>query len=80
MAVRREYSCNVCKESIKNDPFSGFGGIGLYWMSGGWTKKNWAEVENHICIKCLSSIQQIPKMCGQGFECTGGVKCSSDHK
>ena len=81
MTIERKYSCNLCREQIPHDPASKFRGVGIYWISAqGWVEKSWRDTENHLCHKCISSIQAIRKVCGQGFQCDGGMNCQSDHK
>ena len=76
MAIERTYLCNLCR--VELDPHYA---IGIHWAAGtGWTRQDGGYIENHLCSKCLSSIQAMPPMCGQGFNCTGGPRCGSDHK
>jgi len=77
MAVERIYRCNLCRELRRLDENDL---VGLYWSDRKWTEKPAKEVENHICMRCLSSLQALPARCGQGYECTGGPRCGSDHK
>lgn len=84
MAVERTYRCNLCRDSLSSDPFATPSArpIGLYWQSWpqGWVEKPPYETENHICVRCLSSLQALPARCGEGYECDGGPRCNSDHK
>jgi hypothetical protein len=80
MTVKRDYFCNMCRESIKHDPYEGFRGFGLWWAFDKWELKIYHEAENHLCRRCMTSIQSLPKRCIAGFECNGGLKCGSDHK
>ena len=60
MVIERTYKCNMCnKVSTKS---RGKDLIGLYWMdypSSGWIEKPSHEVENHICMKCIISLQKV---------------------
>ena len=76
MAVDRTYRCDLCRDTYRLDEGRL---IGLHW-SDGWIEKQARAVERHICCACLSSLQALGPRCGQGFECTGGPKCGSDHK
>lgn len=82
MAVERTYRCNLCRDTLSLNPMAGKQAHGIYWnpWPAGWISKAAGQVENHLCAPCISSIQAMPAMCGQGFECTGGPKCGSDHK
>lgn len=77
MAVKRIYSCNLCREDRNPDSL-----IGLYWSTfpKGWTEKPAYETETHICLTCITNIQAMKQRCGQGYECDGGPNCGSDHK
>jgi hypothetical protein len=81
MAVERTYKCDLCGDrlNLSDTPPSAFG---IWWQS--WPKvlimKPAREVEHHLCLSCVSSIQAMPAVCGQGFECNGGPQCGSDHK
>ena len=84
MAVDRTYRCNLCNDVLHTHPGDGASRrpIGLHWQSWpkGWIEKPWRETENHICARCLSSLQALPPRCGAGYECNGGPNCGSDHK
>lgn len=81
MAVERRYLCNLCRDQIPQDHINGFKGVGLHWTGQeGWIQKSWRDTENHLCLKCISSIQATPKICGQGYQCDGGMNCQGDHK
>lgn len=75
--IDRTYRCDLCRDSYPANEM-----IGLHWQSWpkGWVEKPAREVENHICAPCLSTLQHFPDRCGQGFECSGGPNCGSDHK
>ncbi|MNO23668.1 hypothetical protein D3C76_134730 [compost metagenome] len=75
--IDRTYRCNLCREQHELRDM-----IGLHWSSWpkGWAEKPPRETENHLCMKCLSTLQALPPRCGGGFECTGGPNCGSDHK
>jgi hypothetical protein len=81
MTVERSYKCDLCGDRI-NLQASPPEGIGIWWQS--WPKllisKPARETEHHLCVPCVSSIQAMPAICGQGFDCTGGPQCGSDHK
>jgi hypothetical protein len=77
--IERTFRCDLCRDSLRADDAELFG---LYWNSHpkGWTEKAPRETEHHICATCLSSLQALPRRCGQGYKCTGGPNCGSDHK
>lgn len=77
MSIERTYRCNLCRDTYEPKQL-----VGLHWTSfpKGWTEKPAREMENHICMPCLTSLQAMTQRCGQGFECTGGPNCGSDHK
>ena len=92
MAVKREYSCDLCgkcPKSLIGDPIL----IGLQWRGRDvaervfdrtetvFDRQVWKDAERHICVKCLSTLQSFEPVCGGGFiGCNGGPKCQSDHK
>jgi len=83
MAVDKTYRCDLCGDTLSLDHASGGRrAIGIYWnvWPKGWLVKPAREVERHLCVHCMSSIQAMPAVCGQGFDCNGGPKCGSDHK
>ena len=76
--IDRNYRCNLCRDAYPRDEL-----IGLHWKdwpAKGWIEKPASQVENHLCVQCLSSLQALTARCGQGFECNGGPACGSDHK
>ncbi len=78
MSIDRIYRCNLCRDKHDRGEM-----VGLHWQDWpgkGWVERPSHETENHLCMKCLSSLQALPQRCGQGFECNGGAKCGSDHK
>jgi len=78
VSITRTYSCNLCRDKYEKDQL-----IGLHWETfpvKGWVEKPPRETENHLCQTCVSTIQALNQRCGQGFECTGGPNCGSDHK
>lgn len=77
MTITRTYSCNLCRDKKDTEDL-----IGLHWIAHpkGWTETPPSQTENHICKSCLSTLQAMKWLCGQGFECSGGPKCGSDHK
>ncbi len=77
MSIFRAYFCNLCRDKKELGDL-----IGLHWAAfpAGWEEKAPQHTENHICKSCLSTLQAMKQLCGQGFECDGGPKCSSDHK
>lgn len=77
MTVTRNYSCNLCRETQELRNL-----IGLHWSAfpKGWEEKAPNATENHICKPCLSTLQAMNAICGQGYECRGGPNCGSDHK
>lgn len=77
MAVTRTFSCNLCRDKTEINSL-----VGLHWQSWpeGWKEDSALTTENHICVKCLSSLQAMEKRCGQGYKCGGGPRCGSDHK
>jgi hypothetical protein len=83
MAVQRTYKCDLCRDPLQLDELAeAHRAIGIYWKDWprGWILKPAREVERHLCPTCIASIQAMPKMCGQGYECSGGPGCGSDHK
>lgn len=83
MAVERNYKCDLCGNRVRLDPSAeGDRAIGIYWNTWpkGWLIKPAREVERHLCPICISSIQAMPRICSQGYECNGGPKCPGDHK
>lgn len=80
MTVRREYSCNICRETLRHD-LTGGHPIGLKWVSNVLAAAPWREAETHVCVRCLCSLQALPPVCRQGIQgCRGGMTCQSDHK
>jgi len=77
MSITRTYFCNLCREKKEVENL-----IGLHWNAfpHGWEEKPARETENHICKSCMSTLQAMEQRCGQGYKCTGGPKCGSDHK
>ncbi|MDQ0082871.1 hypothetical protein J2W35_003230 [Variovorax boronicumulans] len=76
--IDRTYRCNLCRDKHERQDT-----VGLHWQdwpAKGWIEKPSQETENHLCMRCLSSIQALAPRCGQGFECNGGPTCGSDHK
>jgi hypothetical protein len=85
MAVDRTYRCDLCRDVLSLEHMSsGRRAVGIYWQDwpkpSGWLVKPAREVERHLCVRCVSSIQAMPAVCGQGFDCNGGPGCGSDHK
>ena len=83
MAVQRNYKCDLCGDPVQLDSMAESSrAIGIWWNT--WPKglvmKPALETEHHLCPTCISAIQSWPLICGQGYECTGGPKCGSDHK
>lgn len=82
MAILREYSCDLCDDRWHAG--TGIKLIGLRWGSMDSRSleavDNWRDSEHHICHRCLSALQSFEKVCGDGFECSGGPRCPSDHK
>lgn len=57
MTIRREYSCNLCREAIRGERI----GYGVYFTgSHGIELKRPCGAENHICERCLSALDAIP--------------------
>lgn len=79
MSVDKNYRCDLCRDRIGTDDMHN-SATGLYWVGKTIEQREALSVERHLCIHCLSSIQAMPRRCGQGFECKGGPKCGSDHK
>lgn len=77
MSIDRTYRCNLCRDTKGADDL-----IGLWWKTWPkfWEERPAHDAENHVCMTCVSSIQALPRRCGQGFECDQGPKCGSDHK
>lgn len=84
MGIEKKYFCNLCRDLLYTDSTAALNRrpIGIWHSSvqRGWVKTSWRETENHLCVNCIASIQAMPKLCGQGFECNGGLQCGSDHK
>lgn len=80
MAVNRTYKCDLCGDTwLPEQTYSRL--VGLHWTGDRWRRMPANQCERHICVKCLSSLQESPKVCGAGFEgCPGGPNCTSDHK
>jgi len=79
MSIQKNYICNLCKDKYLPEEL-----IGLYSKANIqghiWVEKPARDVENHLCFKCLASIQALEQRCIAGFSCNGGVNCQSDHK
>jgi hypothetical protein len=80
MAVDRTYRCDLCRDPLVMNDYAENRAIGIYWKGFSWEPRPAREVEHHLCPRCISSIQAFPAICGQGFKCTGGPTCGSDHK
>lgn len=83
MSVDKTYRCNLCHDHLILQNGTSSSAMGIMWKSfnpTGWSLVNARETENHLCPKCIASIQSMTKICGQGFECDGGISCGSDHK
>lgn len=81
--IDKTYRCNLCRDMLPpKDHGFGIKGIGIWWGEnpGRWMERPYREVENHLCFRCVVSIQSLKKICNEGFECSGGIKCQSDHK
>jgi hypothetical protein len=85
MAVQRSFSCNVCHHHRDINHLAAFTfGRGRALeiidadIEGGHDKAMRADI--HICHPCLSSLQKTPEVCGDGYDCSGGPNCPSDHK
>lgn len=76
--IERTYKCDLCLDRIEavHPPKFGI----FHTGSGGWIMSTDRSIEHHLCANCISSIQLMHKVCGQGYECGGGPMCSSDHK
>lgn len=77
--IEKTYKCNLCKKHLKdgtsNPP------LGIQWDGLGIIHLvPYHTTDNHLCPLCLSSLQATQLVCGSGFYCSGGPKCSSDHK
>ena len=79
MSIDKTYRCNLCRDPINMDAMHNTS-TGIYWVGKVIEARPALQVEHHLCIHCLSSIQSLPRRCGQGYECRGGPKCGSDHK
>jgi hypothetical protein len=78
--IDKSYRCDLCRERISEDAMRNDDAVGLYWIGKIIMARAPLTVERHLCVYCLSSIQAMEKRCGQGFKCTGGPECGSDHK
>lgn len=79
--INRTYKCDLCNK-VHSDEHFDYELIGIFWDTNKQyiVEKPAVEVEHHLCSKCISSIQNLPKRCVAGFKCPGGVHCTSDHK
>lgn len=77
MTVKRQYECDLCGIVLEPRKL-----LGIKWDSANeishTTKSH--DSEHHICFLCLSSLQMLTKVCGQGYPCGGGPRCQGDHK
>lgn len=82
--IQQEYKCDLCRDPLDVGFDAGSRrAFGIHWSdhpNKGWTLADPRKVERHLCIRCISSIQAMPAICSQGFECNGGQRCTSDHK
>ena len=83
MAAKTTYTCDLCRDELTpNGPLAGFA-LHYETLPRGWSLRVLVDKESnhHICAVCLSSIQQLPVTCGEGFSgCHGGTDCQFDHK
>jgi len=75
--IERTYKCDVCKDSFEPRRL-----VGLWFVMGdAIQEKPPTETERHICFRCLASLQNFVPRCVAGIKgCSGGPKCTSDHK
>lgn len=75
--IERTYKCDLCRDTHQPEEL-----FGLHYsdVKKGWINATPMSVEHHLCARCISSIQKMESVCGQGYVCGGGPTCSSDHK
>ena len=76
MTIKRQYECDLC--GIISEPRRL---TGIKWGSANeLISVRSPDSEHHICHACLSALQKLPMVCGQGYPCGGGPRCQGDHK
>jgi hypothetical protein len=81
-------NCFICNKSLSTELFADHtrNPIGFGWVprSRGYSSKlvelPLEKTDRFICSACLSGFQSMKERCGAGFECSGGVDCTSSHK
>lgn len=73
--IDKTYRCNLCHDMYPVHKL-----IGLHSDGRFYKEIEPMRTENHLCYRCVCSIQQFTERCGQGLECAGGPNCGSDHK
>jgi len=76
------WKCDLCGEELENKNTSGrtrIVSIKAASPRGGWAEVLIEDAEKHLCAMCVSSIQHMRPLCGQGFHHKGKPGCDSDH-
>ena len=73
--IKRTYECDLCGNTRQADEL-----VGIVWTATIITEAPAHQTERHLCFNCLSGLQTMTPVCGQGYKCKGGPTCSSDHK
>lgn len=71
MSVCKKYYCDICKEECERQL------LGIKIEEGVFCGQSLTE--NHLCFRCISTIQDMESICAGGFRCNGGPNCTSDH-
>ncbi len=75
--VEIECRCDICDDKIHIHRALGVGFNSL----GKLVEKPAADADRQLCRRCVSSIQHMAPICGEGIRgCLGGPDCSYDHK
>lgn len=71
MTTKREYLCNLCRDSI--GAFAGMvvtngerTGVGCYFSGNDHTFVHMRDAENHLCQRCIENICENAKTMGLG--------------
>lgn len=84
--IKKSMFCDLCKKAISDDMWCRLKVIGVDIESSTsvWHKLIESDPEKssiHICHLCVSSIQDMKMVCGDGYRgCDGGVNCDVEHK
>lgn len=78
MSKSISYSCDLCGFTSTDKKY--FIGISMP-NNERQIEPNQEWTDSHICKKCVTFVQcGIPQICIGGYECQGGLRCTSDHK